>query len=138
MANLDEILRHKYGNPPHGGSADDYDGLYLINPDGTRSGEKLPPEDEMRAFSAEVDLIIWRIEKVIDAVQFRRQLRADGKREAFDQIVAQAPEEVRDYAEYSPTIRRNHPLVAQFAPLLGYDTPEKIDAFFEAASQIGV
>lgn len=73
---------------------------------------------------------------VITSVQGRRRLSEMGKRAIAEQIVAAAPEDVQDFWQYETEWRRNSPMINRFAPLLGIDTEEAKDEFFETAALI--
>lgn len=79
------------------------------------------------------------VPRAITPSQLRLQLVADGKSAArVEAIIGSLPEPLRTQAaimfDYSVEFRRAHPLLIQLAHILGYDTPQKLDAFFIAAA----
>lgn len=72
--------------------------------------------------------------------KFRGQLILEGHTPAvIEAMLGQIPNETaRELAlnewRTAPTVQRAHPMVAQLAIPLGYDTPEKVDAFFIRAN----
>lgn len=72
--------------------------------------------------------------------QCRLQLHATGKLPLVDAAIAALPEPMKTEAqiewEYGAVVLRTSPLIAQLAPVLGWDTPEAIDQqFIEAAAR---
>jgi hypothetical protein len=70
--------------------------------------------------------------------QCRLQLLATGKLHLVASAISFLPSPLKEAAEieweYGSTVLRNSPLIAQLAPVLGWDTPEAIDEQFLAAS----
>ena len=71
----------------------------------------------------------------VDAAAARLALNAAGLRQAVEDAVAAAGQDVRDYWEYRTTIRRDHPIVLQLASTLGL-TSEQLDSLFLTAAEI--
>lgn len=119
-----------YGAWPHGGTAINidaspevsigwgYDGTNFIAPP---PPPVLPPQS-------------------ITMRQCRLHLMATGKLDLVQPAIDSMPEPARSAAniewEYGAVVQRNAPLIAQLAPVLGWATPEEIDAQFIAASQL--
>ena len=72
--------------------------------------------------------------------QCRLQLLATGKLHLVAPAITSLPSPAKEAAEieweYGSTVLRNSPLIAQLAPVLGWDTPEAIDQQFIAAAQL--
>lgn len=86
--------------------------------------------DELRARNRVPDSITMR--------QCRLQLLATGKLGLVQPAIDAMPEPQRSAAniewEYGSTVLRSSPLIAQLAPVLGWDTPEAIDEQFRLAN----
>jgi hypothetical protein len=71
--------------------------------------------------------------------QCRLQLLATGKLHLVASAIASLLSPVKEAAEieweYGATVLRSSPLIAQLAPVLGWDTPEAIDQQFIEAAQ---
>lgn len=129
MANLDDILRRRYGNPPRGGNPDVYDEFRLLN------GEPLPPEEELRAWSEEVDLEMRREEMVVSPMQLQLELHRRKLLDACEALVAGADREVQIRWLRMVAVHRLNPFIIQFGEVVGL-TPLQIDEIFEAAALI--
>lgn len=64
--------------------------------------------------------------------QIRLALTAAGLRDAVEQAVAAAPQDLKDWWEYALDIDRNNPLIKAMAQQLGI-TEQQIDTLFVAA-----
>lgn len=106
-----------------------------------------PPAYEPGTASAIFDGAAWRLEfstsqvqapESITMRQCRLHLLATGKLNLVQPAIDSLPEPQRSAAsiewEYGSVVWRNSPLIAQLAPVLGWNTPEEIDAQFIAAA----
>ena len=85
--------------------------------------------------------ILACVPKTISPVQIRLQLLVDGKTpQMVEQVIDGLTEPQRSQAkvlwEYALEFRREHPLVVGLAGVLGYDTAEKLNTFFQAAARL--
>jgi hypothetical protein len=82
----------------------------------------------------------WRASYSITMRQCRLHLLAEGKLGAVQAAIDALPEPQASAAkiewEYSATVQRLSPLIAQFCPALGWDDPETIDSHFVIAGQL--
>lgn len=98
------------------------------------SGQVTPPAEP----TPEETLAKWRASFQITMRQCRLHLLMTGKLDLVQPAIDSLPEPTKTAAsiewEYGAVVQRNAPLVAQLAPVLGWSTPEEIDAQFIAAS----
>lgn len=87
--------------------------------------------------AADVATTAALVPPVITNDQFRQALRNTSQAtiNAFKTYVAGASEDIQDYWQYRPFIRRNHPNVEAARVALGR-TQAQIDTFFRNAAQI--
>lgn len=130
MATIGDILARKWPGAEWTLSEDDYASLSWLS-----EGEA-PAEQDIRAFSDEVDEIMRRERMVVTPMQFLLALDGAGLLDACEAAVASAPRPVQITWNHAVLFERNSPLIAQFAAQLEI-TPEDVDAVFEAAAQIG-
>ena len=130
MASISEILSRKWPGTEWVLTADDYSTLLWL------SETPKPTEQEIRAFSDEVDQLERRYRMRVTPLQFRLALDAAGLLDDCEAVVAQAPRAVQLSWEYAVTIERTNPFIDQFAAVIN-KTAEEVDAIFEAAAQIG-
>jgi hypothetical protein len=93
--------------------------------------EPVPPTPEQI-------LAQWRATFQITMRQCRLHLLMTGKLDLVQPSIDALPEPTKTAAniewEYGAVVQRSSPLIAQLAPVLGWSTPEEIDAQFTAAS----
>lgn len=108
-----------------------------------------PPAYEPSAASAIFDGTGWRLAFSISQVQApetitmrqcRLHLLATGKLSLVQTAIDSLPEPMRTEAniewEYGAVVQRSSPLIAQLAPVLGWNTPEQIDEQFVEAAKL--
>ncbi len=130
MAGIGDILACKWPGAQWTLGDDAYGSLRWM------SGGEPPGEQEIRALSAEVDLLMARERMVVTPMQFRLALDAAGLLDSCEAAVAAAPRAVRIAWDYAVVFERLSPLIDQFAGQLEI-TPVQVDAVFEAAARIG-
>lgn len=130
MATIGEILARKWPGAEWCVSEDEFGSLQWLS-----EGEA-PAEQDIRAFSAEVDEIMRREAMVVTPRQFRLALLDAGLLDACEAMVAGADRAARISWEFAVSVERLSPLIDAFAAQMG-KTPAEVDAVFEAASQIG-
>lgn len=108
------------------------------------AGIRLRWDDTAKAWTKTA--VVVPVPLSITASQLRRQLRVDGKVAVplecteVQAIIATLPPplnlDVAAQFDYEVNFLRSNPLVIQLAAALGYDTDEKLDAFFIAAGKL--
>lgn len=109
---------------------------WIINPNVNRgdiysNGTFMPPEPDPEPVPASISIR-----------KFWQQLYLDGVTEdhAIATVEAQLPNPQRALVlidlKKSQIVLRDRPALVQLAPLLGYDTPEKMDEFFRKADRL--
>ena len=130
MATIGDILARRWPGAQWTMTEDDYSSLHWM------AGGEPPAEQDIRAFSAEVDVLMARERMVVTPMQFRLALDGAGLLDACEAAVAAAPRAVQIAWNFVVAIERLSPQVAQFSGQLNI-APEQVDAVFEAAAQIG-
>jgi hypothetical protein len=86
---------------------------------------------------ADPEPFVW---PTLSARQMRLQLRADGNLAKIQPVLdsLQEPQKTDTQIawDHSTEFPHDAPMMAQLAPAVGYDTPEKVRAFFVAASRL--
>jgi hypothetical protein len=69
----------------------------------------------------------------VTSLQFRRAVKARGKRTQFLNWLSQQNEDTQEYFQFSAVIRKTDPEFVAFVAVAGF-TPEQVNNFFYAAS----